>query len=223
MTTRRTIGGRLINTQTSNSLAIGALIAVNMIPVVGVVGFGWSVGAVILLYWFENAIIGAFNALKMLYAAGDESESDELTMQLGLERTLDIGFFSIHYGGFWIGHGVFVIIWFVDSTTLEAIGSWFVLALVGLVASHGVSFVRNYLYRGEFQTTTVDQLYIAPYRRVAALHITILAGGWFIDELGAPVVGVILLVLFKTVFDLYEHQKEHRRFGNDHDERTDTA
>jgi hypothetical protein len=47
------------------------LIAVNCVPLVGVVLWGWSLFEIVVLYWFENLVIGAINALKMLTCIPD--------------------------------------------------------------------------------------------------------------------------------------------------------
>ena len=41
------------------------LIAVNLIPLFGVLFFGWSLFSIMFLYWIENGIIGFFNILKI--------------------------------------------------------------------------------------------------------------------------------------------------------------
>lgn len=42
------------------------LIGANLIPVIGVVWWGWNTTDIVMLYWAENGIIGIFNILKML-------------------------------------------------------------------------------------------------------------------------------------------------------------
>ena len=42
----------------------------------------------------------------------------------------------------------------------------------------------------------------APYGRMIVMHLTIILAGWFIDSIGAPIGGLILLVLLKTAFDV---------------------
>ena len=37
------------------------LIVINLIPLIGVVAFGWNVGFLMLIYWMETVIIGLFN------------------------------------------------------------------------------------------------------------------------------------------------------------------
>lgn len=45
-----------------------ALTAANLIPVVGVLWLGWQVFALLLLFWLENVVVGAFTVLRMLAA-----------------------------------------------------------------------------------------------------------------------------------------------------------
>jgi hypothetical protein len=52
-----------------------------------------------------------------------------------------------------------------------------------------------------------------PYSRVVVVPLTILAGGFLADSLGAPLAALILLVLLKTVIDLLAHLREHRKVG----------
>jgi uncharacterized protein DUF6498 len=44
------------------------LILANTAPLIGVLAHHWTVFAVVLLYWCENVIVGAFNVLRMLCA-----------------------------------------------------------------------------------------------------------------------------------------------------------
>lgn len=229
MTLDRTVGSGGRVRRSSSGLAAVALIGVNLVPVAGVLALGWSVGALVLLYWLENAIVGAWNAGKMVFAAGEDRDRDAdaeadadadgnanaVPLRVRADNVPAVLFFAVHYGGFWLGHGVFVVVLFVapDPTVPSAIDGWFLAAVVGLVGSHGVSFVRNFVSGGEYRTVTTDDLYLQSYRRVFALHVAIVVGAWFVDSLGAPVAGLVLLVLFKTGFDLYEHAKEHRRLG----------
>ena len=46
--------------------SILALIAANLAPLFGVLFFGWDAAAIVLLYWIENLIIGAYNVLMMI-------------------------------------------------------------------------------------------------------------------------------------------------------------
>jgi hypothetical protein len=43
------------------------LIGANLIPVLGVIVWGWSVFLVMFLYWLENVILGLINVLKTIF------------------------------------------------------------------------------------------------------------------------------------------------------------
>ena len=47
------------------------LIAANLIPLLGVLMWDWSVFNVVVLYWLENVILGGINILKMITCAPD--------------------------------------------------------------------------------------------------------------------------------------------------------
>ena len=84
--------------------AIALLIASNLLPIVGVLFWGWNLWSIIILYWIENGIVGALNVPKMLLAQGDAGSP-----MSGLGGRIYLtGFFCVHYGIFWLVHGIFV-------------------------------------------------------------------------------------------------------------------
>lgn len=42
------------------------MLATTAIPIVGIVGFGWSGIHILLLYWFENSVVGVFSLLRLV-------------------------------------------------------------------------------------------------------------------------------------------------------------
>ena len=200
-------------------LALFLLIAVNLLPVFGVLFFGWDVGALVVLYWSENLILGAFTLLKMASVAG-------------VMATFPGLFFLIHYGGFCAVHGLFILMLLLGGADMGNL-SWpfflvfvelllnvieqvlalapaeWVVAFIGLVISHGYSFVANFVLGGERDRATVRELMAAPYKRIVILHISVIAGGFGISALGAPLVLLLALVALKIVVDIALHRREH--------------
>ena len=82
-------------------------------------------------------------------------------------------------------------------------------ALIGLAISHGISFVENYILGGEYKSGSLKKLMSKPYQRIVIMHIAILAGGFFVLKLNSPLPLLIVLILLKTFFDLYLHEKSH--------------
>jgi hypothetical protein len=172
---------------------IGILI-VNAIPLVGVLYFGWSVFEVLLLYWFENVAIGITHAVRMAISTRTNKAAD------GWGTTV---FFCLHYGMFTLVHGVFVVTFFgiaaggFRELTNDLRGP--ILAIVGWQI---VYLLLDAMRTAGFKGRTPNDLLFEPYPRVLALHITVLAGAWAIDEMGSPVWALAILVAIKTFFDL---------------------
>jgi hypothetical protein len=206
-----------------SGIALAALVLANLVPLLGVLFLNWDVGSLVVLYWSENLVIGGYTILKMLLKAR------------GSERFLVL-FFTLHYGGFCAIHGFFVlqltrfagedwvhpaaVSWpgplaiiqmFLNlvQQLLAAAPREFLLACLALVVSHGVSFVLVYLGQREYAHSTMSELMNAPYRRIAVLHIAIIAGGFLVAKLGSPLGLLVALVTLKIGMDIMLHNRTH--------------
>jgi hypothetical protein len=216
------------------------LVAVNVLPLVGVAFWGWSLMTVLVLYWIESGIVGVLNVFKIARAEGSPddpaivADGNRITIRISgvtnpMAKGPIIGFFVMHYGIFWAVHGVFVFLLplFAGLSSFEPdIGSpgfgfgpmdFGPLTLDGLLlpaallaASHTISFFTNYLGRGEYLRTTPARQMISVYGRVVVLHVTIVAGAFVIGFFGTPLAALVLLVGLKTLLDLFFHLREHR-------------
>lgn len=193
-----------------------ALVAANLLPLYGVLVHDWPVLALIVLFWLENIVIGVLNVARILLAQPGNPA-------LWAGKLALSAFFCVHYGMFASGHGVFVFnlfggapyrglvdgLWTGDAA-LQAIrefGLW--LPLAALAMSHLLSFVWNYLVRGEYRHASPQQLMMLPYSRVIVLHVTLLLGGMLVQALGSPLWALLLLIALKTAADLRAHRREH--------------
>lgn len=223
----------------SSGIAVGLLVVVNLVPLAGVLWWGWDLWSILVLYWVENGIVGVVNVMKILLAEGPMLGTGALGLASGIGG-LGIGgrigvalFFCVHYGIFWIGHGLFVLVFlplitgFADfGLTPELPGNtvpfmpfqlsvapdWSLVwaAAAGLALSHGTSFVLNYVGRREYRTTSPAALMAAPYGRVVVLHLTIIFGAFVVVAIGSPVGALVVLVALKTLLDVAFHLREHR-------------
>lgn len=188
----------------------------NVVPLLGVVAFGWSLFDVILVYWFENLIVGVVNLLRMgscVFGKPTEAALPMLVMTVFLG-----GFFTVHYGGFCFVHGMFVGSLFGGDLIPEGSnggpGGVFphmfahlmtlgpAIAVAGLLIGHLIEFYREFLVGGAYRTANPGTLMFRPYPRVIVLHIAILGGGFAIGLLGEPVIALVILVTLKTAFDI---------------------
>ena len=206
---------------TANDLrkpSVLALILANLVPVGGVLFFGWEVFPLMFLFWSENVIVGVFNVLKMICAGGGGSIGQATKFFL-------IPFFCVHYGMFTFVHGIFIMAMFggglEHGASFPGVGTfWNVMqenhlgwAVLGLVISRGISFATNFIGHGEYKNVVAPMLMAQPYGRIIVLHIAIIGGGFLVMALHSPVLGLLLLVVLKTLLDLAGHLRERKKFS----------
>ncbi len=151
----------------------------------------------------------------------------------GLAKAFFVLFFCFHFGFFCLVHGFLLQVllttpWFSDpgmpsaaslgvawyNPLKAADGTWSIAgiaAVLGLFLSHGTSFFRNYIARGEYKSSYLIWEMIRPYGRVVLLHLCIIAGGFATVLFGAPKVLVVLLMIGKTTIDVWLHLQFHRQ------------
>ena len=198
----------------SNPLAVGSLLVANLFPLYAVLFLGWSPFSVLLLYWLESAVVGAYTLLEILV--------------VGRAQALFLApFFCIHYGMFMFGHMVFL--WGVfgpgsltgignaaggpgallangwDPAVAAALLPW----IMPLAASHGISFVVNVV--SDFRSREASQAMFRPYGRIIFMHVTLMAGAFLMAIFRAPAPVFAAVVVAKTAVDLMSHLRTHQR------------
>ncbi len=192
-----------------------AAIAINLIPLAGVLFWGWSAFALIFLYWLENVVIGVRTLASMIANAAVVGGVNWL-------GALFFGaFFTFHYGLFCFGHGIFVIALFggqtavIGDTMLDLAGaaralfaqqSGLLIGFASIVFWQLVQF-GLFIARGEVRRVNLLELMGAPYPRIIALHATIIFGGFLLLLLNQPVWGLAVLSLVKMGWDIAEARK----------------
>ncbi len=180
----------------------------NLVPAFCVVVFGWDAGALLVLYWLENVVVGVVNLFKMIVGALVRGEWGGLFL---------IPFYSFHYGLFCLGHGAFVFLLFAtrmlqtDSLELdhprELIASLLdrypglVWNAVAISLSHLIGF-GEWLFRAGWRGGDLGTQMAEPYNRVIVLHLTIMAGVFALTLTHSPVWAIVLLGLFKTGYEV---------------------
>jgi len=211
------------------NIPVIALVAANIVPLWGVFFLGWDAFYIVLLYWSENLAVGFYNILKIAAAKVERPVGH-------LSKLFLIPFFVVHYGGFMAVHGIFVLAMFkrgesgsVEKETwpcflvfvqmlinvirqmFSSIGPQMKIAILALFVSHGVSFVYNYLLKGEYAIYKPQELMNKPYGRVVVMHIAIIGGGFLVMSVGSPVALLLGLVVCKTIFDVNMHIRSHKK------------
>lgn len=175
------------------------LIFANLVPLLGVWKFGWSIPAILVLYWFEGIIIGVLNIPRILATQG----------KLGV-KLFTTAFFTVHYGLFAMAHGSFLAApIFGAGAEMKALLAGGPLFWTGLsfFASHLVSFFIR-LGQGEFRARNPMEQMMQPYSRVVIMHLVVLFGGAAAIFMGAPLGALLILIGLKIALDLMAHKKD---------------
>ena len=194
------------------TLSLAALMAANLVPLGGVTVLGWDAKVIVLLYWSENVVLGFYTILKIAAAKVEHP-------LLHATKLFLIPFFCVHFGGFCLVHGIFILAFFGPGAGMKGVSLdqlWQSLPygiqwpFVCLFLSHGVSFVQNFVLKKEYASLPLAKVMVQPYGRIVVLHIAIVAGAFPIMALGSPAPLLFILVLLKTVIDIRLHVRSHR-------------
>ena len=219
--------GRSALDKSRSNLALTALVVANLVPLWGILFANWDAFAILLLYWAENLAVGFYTILKMACVKVPHPAGH-------LGKLFAIPFFTVHYGGFIGIHGVFVLAFFrheMDMGNMDwpcflvfpqilfrvigqmwsAMPPGMLIPLICLFVSHGISFVVNFLIKGEYAAIKPDAIMFQPYPRMIVMHVALIFGGFGVALLGSPLPVLVILIGIKTAIDVALHLGEHKR------------
>lgn len=181
-------------------LSVLFLIASNLVPLFGVVFLGWSVGALLAVYWLETVIVAILNYPKILMAGAGGFSAKLFTC----------AFFTVHFGMFSFVHREFLILLFNAGPEFSSLfeRGWMFWAALSLLASHGFSTAVNFFGKKEYLHKTPNSQMFAPYPRVMVLHIVIILGGGLVMAFG-QIWALVLLIVLKVIADIGLHNASH--------------
>lgn len=218
-------------------LGLGALITANLFIALHALNSGWGYHQALLIFWFEALIIGGYNVLRLLVVGlfGDQPFGAWLSRMVSVSvcdrivaTLIGTAFFVVKFGAFALSAGFWIVALpaYFDAAgsrpadrVMEALseaGAGLGIAVGALVASHGVSFVWNFLWKREFATRTVIGLVFWPYVRMALVLAVVIGGMFYVNlnpGLEAAPTMVALFFLVKTIADAVTHVWEHRSFA----------
>jgi hypothetical protein len=200
----------------ANKTSLLAIILANLVPLAGVLFWGWTVFSVVFLFWLESLVIGFFNVLKMLFAQGtvENLAMNHKPQNSGCAKLFMIPFFTVHYGMFMLVQGIFIFIFLGKDLKTEpdiatnlhlVLGRFFWWAFIILIINHLISFIFNYWLNGAYRRSEASKLMFAPYSRVFIQQFVIIGGAFLLQIFPTNLVFLALLVGLKIVADIAGH------------------
>jgi hypothetical protein len=195
-----------------------ALVAANLVPIYGVLFLGWRIFPLLALFWMETIVVGAFYVLRILLATPGQGRWWNRNLPTAL-------YFCLPYGAFAMLLGLLLFALFGDTGMSAPQLTWelprlalelllmesFRYSLYALAGSQLFSFLWDYLGQGEFRRWTPEQVANQPYGRHAVLLAALFVGVFPAWLLNYPLWALVLLIVLKSVGDLYNLFKGRAR------------
>jgi hypothetical protein len=160
----------------------------NLVPLFGVIFMDWSVFALIYVFWLETLALSFFNALKIMFASGDDSGSFHFfqAFRYMFLRVLILGFYMIFiltFIGLMIagkqGNGTEWIhyLLFLEPSFRITVLSFFIIKLVEFIY---LFFIKD--ERSKFSPAHFKGVFDA---RLIVIHVALVGGFFIFDYLSA--------------------------------------
>ena len=206
------------------------LLAANLLPLAGVLFWGWDAFVILVLYWFETAIIGFWTIVRVATASRDALGGITMTGTTRTPSPFGLALFFVAHAGIFMGVH-FAFLWalfsghwasrihglreFVEKLIIGT-DLWIPLlvlflarGIVSFYAAIGVRLQRWINPQRPVRTRPAPSDSIARaivggfYARIIVMHVAILFGG-FLSFFGS-IAPLIILIAIKTAVDLGMH------------------
>ncbi|TKT71703.1 hypothetical protein YH63_009905 [Afipia massiliensis] len=186
----------------------------NLVPLLGILFWGWDTFVLLCLYCLETAAIGFWTIARVATMSRDPGS----VAGRSIAGTLALaGFFTVHAGLFMTVHMLFIYTLFAgpwagrihdarDFISLIVIGKDLWIPLLALFVGQGAIFINDAVNRFVFAKaplTGADTGAIMGgfYKRIVIMHLAIMGGAFIAQAIGtaAP---LIVLVLLKVTIEI---------------------
>jgi hypothetical protein len=193
------------------------IVAVNLVPLIGVWVWNWNAKEMFLVYCLESVIVGVYTVVQMFFTTlvkKDDVWNDDTGARMpGL---FFIFFFIVHYGFFiFIQMGMFLTAMKIpgldDFSSVftflfhfpRYLGSDAMMVLLIFIFSYGVMITRKYFWSGSWRTSSLAVTMFTPYPRIFVQQFVVILGTFaLVFGAGATKVFMLIFVIVKIFFEL---------------------
>ncbi|OGT83156.1 MAG: hypothetical protein A3G96_04655 [Gammaproteobacteria bacterium RIFCSPLOWO2_12_FULL_52_10] len=187
--------------------SIWSLLAANTAALVAAAYFEWSPNSLMLVYWSQSIVIGISYFFRILALDRFSTENFRINNRsvapTAATKIQVAFFFAIHYGMFHFVYFIFLLADPDDPATMD-LAFWICATLFA------INHLWSYRYNRDIDrmgTPNIGTMMFTPYLRIVPMHITIIAGGQFIDSATT----LLMFGALKTLADVGMHLVEHTR------------
>jgi hypothetical protein len=211
--------------------ALAFALAGNLVPLMGVLSWGWDTFQLLMLYWTETVIVWFWTLMRLArLPAGEAGEMTVNGKVTPATNSMLVGFFSLHAGVFILVHLVFLWVLFsgewlrkVRGGSASFVGELFLgngiwAALLMFFVAGAIGFLvdtrtrlaatveeklgsARLTARAREKSDRVGAVVGALYVRIVIMQVAIIFGAWFADAVGS-LAPLLLVIALKTLVDL---------------------
>lgn len=182
---------------------------------------------VVVVYWFEALWVGLFSGLKLLTASLFGNPYDNRWVEMSWGSSLFFSLFAIFksagvFLAILVFAGLALIVAHEELTGVSGDdfvreqGALLLKCSLLFLIGHGLSFIVNFLIRGEFRHARAGTLLWLPFKRGLALFVTIVAALTAMQTwpgILTYTTFALLLIVVKLAWDYFLHTRERRAFA----------
>lgn len=186
-----------------------SLLLINLVPLFGVMFYGWQANSIILFYVAETILVGFIHVVKMtallLMNSKRESALSVERTNTGVKGAGLIPFFIFHFGFF-----VFVQMMIFGGFTHQNLIKTFPVLFTGnykyalsvIFITKITLLISELFWDPDSEKKLPDDVFFEPYPRIFVQQFMVILGGWF-TIIGNSLIGYLVVLIFcKTVFDI---------------------
>jgi hypothetical protein len=193
------------------------IVAVNLIPLIGVWFLGWDAKEMFLVYCLETVIVGFYTILQLLLVTHVKKRG-VFNTQTGAVASgyFFVFFFILHYGFFiFVQLNIFLSV--LKIPELGNFGAAFeflfhfpkylsndaLLVLFSFILSYGAMVASRFVISGKYKTARLGIVMFSPYPRIIVQQIVVILGTFvLLFGAGASKVFMLIFVLVKIFFEI---------------------
>lgn len=207
-----------------NFLSFITLVIANIIPIIGVIYFGWDIFPIVYIYFLETIVIGLFGFLKIILAEGvDYTIEQGFISQILLSQFFPKLNSGSSKGSVLVSYficlifytGLLFVLCLLVLTPSNFAKSWepsYLVAVAGFIISHGVSFYQNYIKNQEYAYAVPYTQMTQPFDRVMVMILVFSITAFAIYRIDVSTLTILALIIIKIIFDIIAHYQEHAKY-----------
>lgn len=204
------------------------LVLANLVPVFGVLFWGWTAFPVFFFYWLESIVFVFFILLRIAKITAPEMRLRALVGSLifslfflALQLKAILWLFSTFPRYWWypaeictsVGYKVLTCTPFTGPVRDLSPEIW--AGLLVFFVSHGFSHLQNFLKKREFLNITGEKEYFKEFFvRTVGFQLVLAFGAAVATMSGSYMPALIFFILTKTIIDARMHIKKHMKLAS---------